>query len=135
MESKWLYRLESMDEDMGLWYNSRGEFVLTIAEIANCETKNMQMDYDERYKRNGMDWYSSCSNIEDLLHWYSFENARDLIKKGFRLSKYLAVDYVEYNKETVFLKETCLDRVTLDINEVFLDKGGCGMSDKNKNVK
>ena len=77
------------------------------------------MGYDERYKQDNKDWFSSCSNITDLTHWYSIENARELLKRGFRFSKYLATDYVEYEKETVFLKETCLDRVTLSIDEVF----------------
>lgn len=119
MEPKWLYRLESTNSNLGLWYNEKGNFVLTLAEINNCKTKDLPMGFDERYKQNGKDWFSSCSNVEDLTHWYSIDNAKDLIEKGFRFSKYLATDYVEYDKETVFLKETCLERVTLDINEIF----------------
>lgn len=119
MKPKWLYRLESTDENVGLWYNAQGEFVLTLAEIEHCATKDMPMDYDERYKQAGKDWYSSCSRISDLTHWYSIENAKALIHKGFRFSKYLATDYVEYDKETVFLKETCLERVTLNLEDLF----------------
>lgn len=116
---KWLYRLESTDPQLGLWYNDSGEFVLTLGTLENCKTKNLPMGYDEKYKQQGKDWYSSCSNIEDLTYWYSIENAKDLIEKGFRFSKYLAIDYVEYEKETVFLKETVLDRKTLNLNEIF----------------
>lgn len=119
MTPKWLYRLESTNHNLGLWYNAQGEFVLTLAEIDNCTTKDLPMGYDERYQQYGKSWFSSCSNVEDLTHWYSIENARALIERGFRFSKYLATDYVEYEKETVFLKETCLERVTLSIEEVF----------------
>jgi len=118
-EPKWLYRLESTDENQGLWYNSRGEFFLTLAELENCESWKMPMDYDWRYKQDGKDWFSSCTNTEDLTYWYSVQNAIDLIERGFRFYKYLATDYIEYDKETMFLKETCLDRVTLTVEEVF----------------
>lgn len=117
---KWLYRLESTDSKQGLWYNSSGEFVLTLAEVPGCETKDMPMDFDDRYKQDGKNWFSSCSNIKDLTHWYSIEDARFLMDKGFRFSKYLAKDYIEYEKETIFLKETCLNRITLSIDEVFV---------------
>ena len=119
MEPKWLYRLESTIPTLGLKKNKKGDFVLTLAEIENCKTKDLPMGFDERYKQGGKDWFSSCSNIDDLTHWYSISNAKDLIEKGFRFSKYLATDYVEYDKETVFLKETCLQRVTLNIEEIF----------------
>lgn len=36
---------------------------------------------------------------------------------GFVIPKYLAVDYVKYDKETVFLKDTALARVEIDIDE------------------
>lgn len=119
MEPKWLYRLESTNEDIGLWYNSKGQYSSVIEKLQNCKTKELPMGYDVRYKIGNKDWYSSCSKKEDLTYWYSIENARELLQKGFRFSKYLAVDYIEYEKETTFLKETCLIRVTLNIEEVF----------------
>lgn len=126
MKPKWLYRLESTNPKLGLWYNENGDFVLTLAELKDCKTKDLPMGFDERYKQGGKDWFSSCSNIKDLTHWYSVEDAKTLLKRGFRFSKYLATDYVEYDMETVFLKETCLDRVTLSIEEVFGEEGSYG---------
>lgn len=119
--AKWLYRLESTDPKLGLWYNTDNEWVLdkTLGALPNNTTKELPMDYDPRYHQDGKNWWSSCSNIKDLTHWYSIDDAKKLIAQGFRFSKYLAVDYHEYDLETVFLKETCLDRKTLSIEEVF----------------
>lgn len=119
--AKWLYRLESTDPKLGLWYNTDNEWVLdkTLGALSNNTTKELPMDYDPRYHQDGKNWWSSCSNIKDLTHWYSIDDAKKLIAQGFRFSKYLAVDYHEYDLETVFLKETCLDRKTLSIEEVF----------------
>jgi hypothetical protein len=122
MKPKWLYRLESTDKDNGLWYNSKGEFCFEkgIGSLDDsCKTKSLPMGYDERYRQDGKMWFSSCSNQEDLTHWYSKEDAEELINKGFVFTKYLAVDYVEYEMETVFLKETALERVELDFNDFF----------------
>lgn len=118
---KWLYRLESTDPNLGLWYNAKGEWVMdeTLGKLPDNETKNLPMDYDWRYKQDGKDWWSACSNKEDLTHWYSIDDARTLIDQGFRFSKYLATEYHEYELETVFRKETCLARQTLSLEDVF----------------
>ena len=116
---KWLYRLESTDPNKGLWYNQNNELVWTIGELENCQTKNLPMDYDERYHKDGRNWYSYCSNKEDLTHWYSLKDANDLIEKGFVFTKYLATEYVEYPLETTFIKETSLKREVLNINDLF----------------
>lgn len=89
------------EENNGLWYNSNNEYVWGCK---NCkgEAKNLPMGYDERYHIDGKNWFSSCSNKEDLLHWYSKEDAKYLIDNGFVFTRYLAVDYHEFELETVF---------------------------------
>lgn len=120
--AKWLYRLESTDPNNGLWYNEKAELVWGIGELENCETKNLPMDYDWRYHKDGRTWYSSCSRKEDLSHWYSLEDALNLIARGFVFTRYLATEYVEYELETTFIKETCLKREIVDIKEIWPEK-------------
>jgi len=117
--AKWLYRLESVSKDNGLWYNSDNKLVWGIGNIEGCETKYLPMDYDPRYHKDGKNWFSSCSNKEDLLHWYSLEDAKKLIEGGFVFTRYLAVDYIEYPLETTFLKETALKREEINIEGLF----------------
>lgn len=114
MEPKWLYRLESTDPSMGLWYNANGEYVWTIGTLPDCQTKDLPMGYDERYRKDGRSWNSSCSNPEDLAHWFSLDDALALMEKGFRFMKYLATEYTEYPLETVFIKDTCLASEPVD---------------------
>ena len=118
-EPKWVYRLESTSPANGLWYDNNGKWVWGIAALPNCQTKDLPMSYDERYKKDGRDWFSSCSRKEDLAHWYSLEDALTLIKNGFVFTRYLATEYEEYEFETTFIKETCLAREVLDIKEIF----------------
>ena len=118
---KWLYRLEYKDGTCGLWYNGDGKwcFEQGIGSLVGCKTKDLPMDHDERYKQDGRDWFSSCSNKEDLLHWYSLKDAEELIKRGFVFTRYLATEYHEYENETVFIKESALVREEIDIFELF----------------
>lgn len=119
MDAKWLYRLEAVDSENGLWYNEKCELVWGIGKLENCQTKNLPMDYDERYHKDGRLWHSSCSRKEDLSHWYSLQDALNLIANGFVFTRYLATEYVEYELETTFIKETSLKREVLDIEDIW----------------
>lgn len=120
--AKWVYRLESTTPDNGLWYDANNSFVWGIGKLPDCKTKYLAMDWDERYHKDGKNWFSSCSNKEDLMHWYSLQDALNLIENGFVFTRYLATEYVEYNLETTFIKETSLAREVIDINDLFEDK-------------
>ncbi len=121
MEPKWLWRLESATPDNGLWYDSRGNYVWGIGVVDGCVTKDMPMGFDPRYRQDGRMWFSSCSNRDDLMHWYSVEDAEELVAMGFVFTRYLATEYHEYDMETVFIKETSLAREVFDIRELFVD--------------
>ena len=121
---KWVYRLEFKDDSCGLWYNGKGGWCFEdgIGSLSDeCKTKTLPMDYDWRYKQDGRDWFSACSKKEDLMHWYSLEDAKTLIDKGFVFTRYLATEYHEYDLETVFIKETALKREEIDIFKLFGD--------------
>ena len=122
MKPKWLYRFESTDPTNGLWYDNKGNFCFDkgIGSLDDsCKTKELPMDYDKRYRQDGRMWFSSCTNQEDLTHWFSKEDARKLQEKGFKFYKYLATEYHEYPMETVFIKDTCIDKVEIDIDKFF----------------
>lgn len=117
MNAKWLYRLEIKDPQNGLWYNSNAELVWGIGNIKGCKTKHLPMDYDPRYHKDGKQWFSSCSRREDLSHWYSIDDAKELVANGFVFTRYLATEYVEYEFETTFIKDTSLKREELSVEE------------------
>ena len=114
-----VYRLESKTADNGLWYDGHGKFVFGIGRVKGCKTKSLPMGYDPRYHVDGLNWFSACSNAEDLKHWYSLEDALELIANGFVFTRYLVTDFIIYEHETVFLKETAISREELNIKDVF----------------
>lgn len=56
------------------------------------------------------------------MNWYSIQDAKDLIDNGFVFTRYLATEYVEYENETTFIKDTSLAREVIDIEELFKNK-------------
>lgn len=118
MTPKWLYRLEATDPNNGLWYNSDSKLTWGIGKMPGCKTKFIPMSYDPRYHMDGRNWYSSCTNIEDLAHWYSLEDAKNLTDNGFVFAAYLAVEYAEYPCETCFIKDTSIKRVEITFEEM-----------------
>lgn len=90
-----------------------------VVRIVKAKQKTYLWGYDERYHIDGKNWFSSCSNVEDLLHWYSREDAEYLLSNGFVFTKYLARDYHEFELETVFLKETAEKREVIDFLSLF----------------
>lgn len=122
--TKWLYRLESIDPENGLWYNMKSEYVWGIRRIEDCDAKFLPMGYDQRYHKDGRDWYSSCSNAEDLSHWCTLDGVLDLVAHGFEFVRYLATEYVEYPLETTFIKSTSLKREVIPIEDIHLIWGG-----------
>lgn len=106
--AKWLYRLESICPSNGLWYDDFGNYCWGIGNLKDCDTKYLPMEYDDRYQKDEKQWHSSCTNPDDLSHWYSYDDAMHLINSGFRFRKYLATEYFEYPLETTFIKESCI---------------------------
>ena len=120
--AKWVYRLESTKPDAGLWYDSRGKWCRDrngIGNIPGCETWKLPMGYDARYKKGGRDWFSSCSRLEDLSHWYSKRDAERLLRRGFVFTRYLATEYYEYPLETTFIPHTSLAREVIDLYDIW----------------
>ena len=119
-EPKWLWRIECTDPTNGLWYNEKGELKWCIGKLPDCQTKDLPMGYDERYQKNGRSWFSSCTKKEDLPHWFSLKDALELVNKyGFVFCRYLATEYVEYEFETTFIKETALKREVIPIESIW----------------
>lgn len=116
LQPKWLYRFESMDSTGGLWYNDHGEWVYEqgIGSFEDNAAKDLPMDYDWRYQRDGRNWHSACRTKQEMQHWFNRSNVATLLDKGFVLYRYLATEYVHYGHETCFIKETSLTRIILN---------------------
>ena len=44
--------------------------------------KDLPMDYDCRYHKDGKNWFSSCSQKEDMTNWLSLQDTKKLLTTG-----------------------------------------------------
>lgn len=122
MRAKWLYRLESHDPRNGLWYDAKGRYVFGVGKMERYRNKDLPMGYDPRYHVDGKNWVSSASNKRDFHRWFNPDEIKQLLNLGFWFGRYLARDYIEYEHETVFLKETAIRKEELDVDATFKRK-------------
>lgn len=124
-EPMWLYRFEAIDPLNGLWYNDTGEWVYDsgIGQLDNNPAKSLPMDYDPRYTKDNRIWHSAGKDKTAMQYWFCHEDVEKLIHNGFVLYRYLATEYIHYEHETCFIKETSLTRELLNPYEIFDQKG------------
>lgn len=122
-EPKWLYRFESVSPFGGLWYNDFNEWVFEkgMGTMKDSPSVALPMDYDPRYQKDGKNWHSSAPNKEMMRNWFREEDVAHMLKNGFVLYSYLATQYIIYEYESCFIKETCITRKILDPYEPFKD--------------
>ena len=92
-----------MDEDRGLGRN--------ILKALGQRDKDDDFEDAVNYANEGKN--------SAVLRYVRTAINKTLKEKGFKFYKYLATEYHEYPMETVFIKDTCLDRVEIDIDEFF----------------
>lgn len=117
--TKWVYRLEADNPELGLWYDANGNYIELVKEIPGCVSAHLPMGYDERYQKDGRSWFSSTSNLEHMPHWFTRENAEHLIQRGFKFFRYLATEYVEYDVETTFIRDSALAREEMTLEQIY----------------
>lgn len=112
-----LYRFEATDPNAGLWYNEFGQYVFErngLNRVQNHKHLDMPMGYDERYRRGGRNWFSATQLRSDMSYWFNITDVPKMLDLGYRLWQYVATEYVHYEFETTFIKETCIERNILN---------------------
>ena len=65
----------------------------------------LPMDFDPEYTRDGINWYSGCSEMSDIFQWFSPKEIAHLEREGFGLFRF-ETDYVrDYFGHQVFSKQ------------------------------
>lgn len=120
-EPVWLYRFEAVNPSDGFWYNDFNEWVFddNLYLFEDSPLIHAPMGYDPRYHKDSKTWYSSVPTKEKMRQWFRYEDMERFIRNGYVLYSYLAREYIHYESETCFVKDTAIDRRLLDPYEMF----------------
>lgn len=112
MEPIYIYRLEN-ENGHGMWYREDGTYDPFIMKLTEGISKHLPMDYDERYGKGGLRWYSGCSEMGKLKHWFSDRDAQELRGAGYKLLRFTSTQYTIEEHQTIFTREGVIGTIEI----------------------
>ena len=115
-----IYRIENKVSMHGMWYDNNGNYKPIIFDLCpNSIAKDFPMDFCLDHKKDGKTWYSSGKSKENMQHWFSKEDAKNLIKNGFKLYEFEVIEWYEKEYEMLFTREGIILQKEIDIEEIW----------------
>src|SRR5699024_10274782 len=85
-----------------------------IAILQNSSLPSVPMDYDPLYTQDNKQWHSIIFEAKTVRAWFTQDDITQLVNQGITLYCYLATEYIHYEMETCFIKQTCLRKEKLN---------------------
>ncbi len=114
-----VYRIENQKTMHGMWYNSDGELDPFIKTLTEGISKDLPMEFDEKYGQNGKRWYSGCHDKGLLKNWFSLLDAKELSNAGYKLYEFDVTEYIIEEFQTIFTRESIISQVEIELSEVW----------------
>lgn len=113
-----LYRVETLDGAVGLWYNRDDQSESNVIHTLGLTSKNLPMEFDGDIAFN--EWRSAAETVEQLRFWFTKEDLLKLIPLGFNLyeieSSIVKEHKTEWYSHPLFQEKGVESRIVLDIN-------------------
>lgn len=92
---KTLYRAGRTDGGQGLWYDAEGRETGVIHTLADGPAAALPMGPHPVFRDGGRRWISTAESVRDLSFWFSADDMRELLTRGYSLE---AVDVLRYRR-------------------------------------
>lgn len=118
---KTIYRIETPEEKVGMWYDHNGIFRKTIGVLCpNGIAKDLPMPLNlELYRKDGEIWNSAGSSIEQMNHWFTAEDAKSLMNNGFKLFEFEVNTYQELEHEILFCRKGIIHQKEIELKTIW----------------
>ena len=134
MENIKVYRIENPNTRAGMWYNADATPSGIIHSLTQGKCANLPMDFDSKYRKDGFEWFSAGSGIENMNQWFSALDAYELQQKGYQLYEFIVSQYIVDEHQAYFTREGVVSQRIIPLSEVF-DIGGLFKSDWTNRVQ
>ena len=115
-----LLRIEYAETGIGMWSTKDDKDIPLVAQLTNQVIANLPMPDSDKYRTNGMKWYSSCATLEGLRSWFSEIDVQELLSLGFWITTFNTPLWIELAKgEFIFPKETISNFKLLTIGDIY----------------
>lgn len=113
-----LYRVESPDTGIGLWYAEDGSFTDYIKTIDNALNRDLPMGFDPAFREGGSR-VSAADSMEQLALWVSPSDMRQLVERGYYVWAFVVPSYRTLNGHAVFLREQVIRQYVVSHDELY----------------
>jgi hypothetical protein len=111
-----VFRVEKPDSDQGLWYRTGGVLQPLVHDLGlACASIPMPVEHDE-YRRDGIDWFSGCDDLDQLQQWFSLSEMKLLKPLGFKLMIYNTEKVRHYYGHSLFSKQHVVSSQECDLS-------------------
>lgn len=114
-----IYRIENEETNYGMWYRIDGTYDPFILTLTDGKSKDIPMDYHKRYSKDGLKWFSGCSNVEDMNRWFSVQDAVELFENGYRLYEFEVNQYVVEEFQVLFTRESITNKKEIPLDTIW----------------
>jgi len=116
-----VFRIEVPESKHGMWYNKNGIFQKTIDILCpNGIAKNFPMPMNLKlHRKDGLIWNSGGNSIEQMNHWFTSSDAKNLFNKGFKLFEFEVNLFQELENETLFCREGLISQREIPLEVIW----------------
>lgn len=114
-----IYRIENEETEHGMWYREDGTYDPFILRLTEGKSKDLPMGFDPNRFTGGYKWFSSCSNLDDMRHWFSDLDALELFKNGYKLFQFEAGQTIVLPHEVMFTREGLISKTEIPLDTIW----------------
>jgi len=120
-ETKTIFRIEVPESKSGMWYNKNGVFQKKIHILCpDGIAKDFPMPLNlELHRKGGEIWNSGGSSVEQMNHWFTSSDAKNLFKKGFKLFQFEVNMYQELENEILFCRKGIITQKDIPLETIW----------------
>lgn len=121
IELKIIYRIEIPESKHGMWYDENGIFQKTIDILCpNGIAKDFRMPLNlDNHRKDGEIWNSAGDSIEQMNHWFTAEDAKSLMNKGFKLFQFEVNMFQRLENEILFCRKGIISQKEIPLELVW----------------
>lgn len=90
-----LYRVGRTDGGQGLWYDANGRETGVVHTLSHGAAASLPMGPHPVFRDAGRRWISTAESLQDLAFWFSAQDMRELLARGYTLE---AIDVFRYRR-------------------------------------
>jgi hypothetical protein len=114
-----IYRIENEVTNHGMWYRIDGTLDPFIHKLTDGKSKNLPMEFHERYSKGGRKWFSGCGSKEMMQHWFSNLDAFELLQNGYRLFEFESNQFIDEGNQVLFTREGIVKKQEIPLQTIW----------------